>query len=65
MTQHQHESNAGSKPAGSLDEGGRLLAATVLAAAGRGDRAAIAELTAPLDVDQLRALVATLALQVD
>lgn len=49
--QHQHEPNAGAGPAGSLDEGGRLLAATVLAAAGRGDRAAIAELTAPLDVD--------------
>ncbi|MDE0778019.1 MAG: hypothetical protein OSB43_17210 [Nocardioides sp.] len=65
MTQHQHELGAGTGPAGSLDEGGRLLAATVLAAAGRGDRSAIAELTAPLDVDQLRALVATLAVQVD
>ena len=63
--QHQHELNAGAGPVGSLDEGGRLLAATVLAAAGRGDCAAIAELTAPLDVDQLRTLVATLAVQVD
>ncbi|MGD9961873.1 helix-turn-helix domain-containing protein [Nocardioides sp.] len=61
----QHELDAGTGPAGSLDEGGRLLAATVLAAAGRGDRSAIAELTAPLDVDQLRSLVATLAVQVD
>lgn len=60
----QHELNAGAGPADSLDEGGRLLAATVLAAAGRGDRAAIAELTAPLDVDQLRTLVATVAVQV-
>ena len=65
MTQHQHELHAGATPAGSLDEGGRLLAATVLAAAGRGDRSAIAELTDPLDVDQLRSLVATLAVQVD
>ncbi len=63
--QHQHELGAGTGLAGSLDEGGRLLAATVLAAAGRGDRSAIAELTAPLDVDQLRTLVATLAVQVD
>lgn len=65
MTQHQYERHAGTGPAGSLDEGGRLLATTVLAAAGRGDRTAIAELTAPLDVDQLRSLVATLAVQVD
>lgn len=63
MTQHQLD--AGTGPGGSLDEGGRLLAATVLAAAGRGDRSAITELTAPLDVDQLRTLVATLAVQVD
>ncbi len=68
MSQRQHELPAGqpavpSEPA--LDDGGRLLAATVLAAAGRGDRAAIAELTGPLDVDQLRTLVATLAVQVD
>lgn len=67
MTQHQHDLDtaAGNGPAGSLDEGGRVLAATVLAAAGRGDRSAIAELTAPLDVDQLRSLVVTLAVQVD
>lgn len=65
MTQHRHELPAGTGSAGPLDEGGRLLAAPVLAAAGRDDRAAIAELTAPLDVDQLRTLVATLAVQVD
>lgn len=65
MPRHQRELNAGTGPTGSFDEGGRLLAATVLAAAGRGDRGAITELTAPLDVDQLRILVATLAVQVD
>lgn len=65
MTQHQPEPNAGTGSTGSLDQGGRLLAATILAAAGRGDRAAIAELTAALDVDQLRTLVTTLAVQVD
>ncbi|MEP7737739.1 helix-turn-helix domain-containing protein [Nocardioides sp. 31GB23] len=37
----------------------------MLAAAGCGDRSAIAELTAALDVEQLRSLVATLAVQVD
>lgn len=47
------------------DEGGRRLAGSVLEAASRGDRSAIGELTAPLDVDQLRSLVTALAVQVD
>lgn len=60
----QHEFGAATAPAGSPDHGGRPLAATVLAAAGCGDRSAIAELTAALEVEQLRSLVATLAVQV-
>lgn len=49
MAQHQHELNA--RRAGRHPRyGPKLLAVTVLAAAGRGDRAAIAKLTSPIDL---------------
>lgn len=47
------------------DHGGRALAGQVLDAASRGDQASVADLIAPLDVDQLRSLVGLLAIQVD
>ena len=48
-----------------LDQGGRQLAGLVLDAAGRGQHDQVADLIAPLDADQLRSLVAVLAVQVD
>src|SRR3546814_4808997 len=48
-----------------LDQGGRQLAGLVLDAAGRGQHDQVADLIAPLDVDQLRSLVTVLAVQVD
>ena len=48
-----------------LDKGGRHLAGLVLDAAGRGHHDQVADLIAPLDVDQLRSLVTVLAVQVD
>ena len=48
-----------------LDQGGRHLAGLVLDAAGRGHHDQVADLIAPLDVDQLRSLVTVLASQVD
>ena len=48
-----------------LDQGGRRLAGLVLDAAGAGHHDQVTDLIAPLDVDQLRALVTVLALQVD
>jgi len=48
-----------------LDQGGRRLAGLVLDAAARGDHDQVADLVAPLDVDQLRSLVTVLAVQVD
>jgi hypothetical protein len=48
-----------------LDPGGRQLAGLVLDAAGRGQHDQVADLIAPLDVDQLRSLVTVLAVQVD
>jgi hypothetical protein len=48
-----------------LDQGGRQLAGLVLDAAGRGQHDQVADLIAPLDADQLRLLVAVLAVQVD
>ncbi|KQZ72157.1 helix-turn-helix domain-containing protein [Nocardioides sp. Root151] len=48
-----------------LDPGGRQLAGLVLDAASRGQHDQVADLIAPLDVDQLRSLVTVLAVQVD
>jgi len=48
-----------------LDQGGRHLAARVLDGAGRGHHDQVADLIAPLDVDQLPSLVTVLAVQVD
>ncbi|CAI9418298.1 hypothetical protein [Nocardioides sp. T2.26MG-1] len=48
-----------------LDQGGRQLAGLILDAAGRGQHDQVADLVAPLDADQLRSLVAVLAVQVD
>lgn len=48
-----------------LDQGGRQLAGLILDAAGRGQHDQVADLIAPLDADQLRSLVAVLAVQVD
>ena len=48
-----------------LDQGVRHPAGLVLDAAGRGHHDQVADLIAPLDVDQLRSLVMVLAVQVD
>jgi hypothetical protein len=48
-----------------FDQGGRQLAGLILDAAGRGQHNQVADLIAPLDVDQLRSLVTVLAVQVD
>ena len=48
-----------------LDQGGRQLAGLILDAAGRGEHDQVADLIAPLDVEQLRSLVTVLAVQVD
>lgn len=48
-----------------IDQGGRQLAGLILDAAGRGQHDQVADLIAPLDADQLRSLVAVLAVQVD
>ncbi|WP_207619472.1 helix-turn-helix domain-containing protein [Nocardioides sp. IC4_145] len=48
-----------------LDQGGRQLAGLILDAAGRGQHDQVADLVAPMDADQLRSLVAVLAVQVD
>lgn len=48
-----------------LDQGGRHLAGLVLDAAGRGHHDQVADMIAPLDVDQLRSLVTVLASQID
>ena len=48
-----------------LDQGGRQLARLILDAADRGQHDQVADLVAPLDADQLRSLVAVLAVHVD